>query len=79
MTDAEQITALKRELAETRTAAVKLLVGMTLGITSSAEGRLEIAEGLESAAAGHLTPIAHISRLAADAIRARIKDGSTDA
>lgn len=76
MTDAEKVIALQRELAETRAAAVTLIVGMTLGIASSTEGRLEIAEGFENAAGGQITPLANLSRLAADAIRRRIKDGS---
>lgn len=79
MTDAERIIELEREIAETQAAAVKIIVGMALGMVNSPEGRLEVAEGFANAAVEPDSPIAKLSRLAANAIRRTVNDGMPNA
>ncbi|WP_283177883.1 hypothetical protein [Gemmobacter sp. 24YEA27] len=45
-----RIIELERELADTRRAAVSIIMGMAEGIAPSAEGRAELAKGFREAA-----------------------------
>lgn len=46
-----RIIELERELADTRRAAVSIIMGMAEGITSATEGRADLAQGFREAAA----------------------------
>lgn len=66
----EKIAELKDVLAETKRAAVQMIVGMAMGIASSPEGREELAAGF-SAAALEADPVtAELSELVAAALLA---------
>ena len=51
MTGTDRITELERELAETRRAAMTMILGMAEAIVRSPEGREELAASFEEAAA----------------------------
>ena len=51
MTAEYRLIQLERELIETRNAAVAMVVGMAKGITSSPEGREELAASFDAVAA----------------------------
>lgn len=67
MADEQRLIDLERELIETRRAAVSIIVGMAE--TRSAEGRIELATNLESAAGKCGAEKARLSRLVAEALR----------
>lgn len=70
MTDADRITALERELSDTRQAAVEIIVAMARGIASSPEGRAELAADFEAMAdESEGAAAAGLARAVADAIR----------
>lgn len=67
---AKQLAALERELAETRRAAMTMILGMAEAIVRSPEGREELAASFEEAAAEMDTEVAaKMARQVAAAIR----------
>lgn len=69
MDDKQRIIALERELAETRRAAVMMMVGVLEVITESPEGRERLARGFEDAAEVSDPVAARLARLIALALR----------
>lgn len=65
----ERIIALERELADTRRAAVLMMLGMAEAIAQTPEGREELAQAFDAAATDDETVTARLARLVAAAIR----------
>lgn len=69
MTPEERIITLEYELADTRRAAVLMMLGMVEAIARTPEGREELAQGFDEAAEGADAETARLARLVAEAVR----------
>ena len=70
-TDAERIIALERELANTRQASKRMILGMIDAMTRTPEEREEIAKSFDEAAAGVDFTTAELAQVIAAMIRER--------